>query len=863
MILRNSTLHWIVLACVILAPRSADAEKLIPLRNGLTLRGIYLEIPTINENAFSLGNDGGVQNRPIWMVDDGLRRTYIHGRGMVNAQPVEVPDLGLRIELAQPTPDGGDEVGSIGQILGTTPFNTYGRRQVSVRGVDGSPTILHQGITELTGRYVKIEGLKADRSIRLDMRMATESIDTPALLRIFSQRLDQNDPDQRLETVRFFIEAERYGDARRELQAILDQFPSEIELKPQLTALVERQAMQLIDQAKLRRQSGQPELAKTILEKFPLGRVGRETRLRVENELTELKKFADQRDELIVQLNRLVADIPDMQRQPIQPVIDEIASQLSANTLARLSDFVRIGSNDAVPGEQRISLAIAGWILGDGSGETNFKMATSLVSVRHLVQMYLAHPDAAVRAAILEKLKPLEAARAETIARMLPLLPPPLASGQAIAIAEAMPGADQAEPDAAPQSRRINGHPMPVDVVADGRVDGMYHVGPDSAMRAQTLAADPTAIVPPAYMVQLPPEYDPLRSYPCVIALHAAGAEAETQLNWWSGVPTNQFLTAKPDPVESELAEGNPADEVAENDGIVPVVKSMRLGHSVRNGFIVVTPRWTRPGQLDYEYTSREHDAVLASVRGAMRRFSIDSDRVFIAGHGTGGTAAWDIALSHPDIWAGMIAISAEPGKTLLHYNPNSVHIPIYLVMGDKDGRPLKRNGAVYEDYMSYQNDAMVVLYRGRGKEFFYEESPRIFEWMNSPTHTRAKIPKELEVVSMRAGDRFFWWLEWDESLPDTVLDPILWDENPRIKAAKVSALVGANNEVRIAQGPANAFTVWLTPKMDLDFGETITVRYRSRRSDVRFNGELETMLEDVRRRADRNRPFWAKTNVP
>ena len=38
----------------------------------------------------------------------------------------------------------------------------------------------------------------------------------------------------------------------------------------------------------------------------------------------------------------------------------------------------------------------------------------------------------------------------------------------------------------------------------------------------------------------------------------------------------------------------------------------------------------------------------------AMRRCSIDSDRVFIAGHGEGVTVAWDIALAHPDLWGGL-----------------------------------------------------------------------------------------------------------------------------------------------------------------------------------------------------------------
>ncbi len=862
-------LRYLCLACVGVvalfgqATRST-AEQLITLRNGVTLRGVYIELPTLNHNSSSLGADGGIQSRPIWMVDDGLRRTYIHRRGMVNNEPVEVPDLGLRMEFPQPVPSGANEVGSLGQILGVSPLNEFGRRQMTVRGTDGSPTTIYQGLTELTSRFAKLEALKSDSPMRLDMRVATESIDTPALQRIFGKLLDQNDPDARLEEVRFFIEAERYGDARRELQAILQKFPEQQELRPQLTALVERQATQLFEQAQLRRESGQPALATAILEKFPLGRVGRVTRLRVEDELGKIRKLETQRDETVASLRKLVGELSQADQNALANIVDEIDQHLSPNTLSRLSDFIRLGGNDSIPVQQRVALAIAGWMLGSGSGEQNLVIVISEVEVRDLVAQYLAHPDPKVRAVLMQNLKVLEGASAQAIAKMLPLMPPPLATDQAIAIHRGIEDAKQ-------ESESPTFH-VPVDAVADESVQGMYHVGPDQETFYADQAVDPMAVPDAAYLVQLPPEYDPLREYPCIVALHAAGAQAETQLNWWAGVSTQRFLRAevaakeKADSNQPREA-GTQQDDAAATD---PEAKTsppqtMRLGHAAQNGFIVVAPRWTRGDQQDYEYTMREHDAVMRSVRGAMRRFSIDADRIFIGGHGAGGAAAWDIALSHPDIWAGMIAISAEPRKTLLHYNANAVYVPTYIVMGEKDGRPLKRNGAVYDDYMTYQHDAMVVMYRGRGKEFFYEESSRIFDWMKTPEHSRVKFPQDIEVVSMRQGDRFFWWLEWDKSLPDTVINPILWDEATRIKAAKVSATIGANNEIRISQAPATAFTVWLTPQLPLDFASQIAVRYRGQRRDFRFSvsGEFQTMLDDVRARADRKRPFWGRVAIP
>ena len=37
------------------------------------------------------------------------------------------------------------------------------------------------------------------------------------------------------------------------------------------------------------------------------------------------------------------------------------------------------------------------------------------------------------------------------------------------------------------------------------------------------------------YLVQLPPDYDPYRRYPCVVTLSGAGTTPEQQIDWWAG----------------------------------------------------------------------------------------------------------------------------------------------------------------------------------------------------------------------------------------------------------------------------------------------------------------------------------------
>jgi predicted esterase len=247
-----------------------------------------------------------------------------------------------------------------------------------------------------------------------------------------------------------------------------------------------------------------------------------------------------------------------------------------------------------------------------------------------------------------------------------------------------------------------------------------------------------------------------------------------------------------------------------------------------------------------------------------MRRSSIDADRVFLTGHGEGGTAAWDIALAHPDLWAGMISLSGSPSieRTVPHYEPNSRYVPMYLVMGEKDGN--RAAGTLLNDYMTFNHDAMVVMYRGRGREYFYEEMPRMFEWMRLSSHTRPDPPREIDTATMRKGDQFFWWLELGELKPDVEMDPILWERAKRVRrAGTVSGKILEGNLIRVS-GPSDQYKLLLRPQPGIDIDERIDVRYgRGGRKTLEFDGTLDVMLEDVRRRADRKRPFWLEASLP
>ena len=754
------------------------AEQLFQLKNGMVLRGTQAEIASLKEG-FGAAAAGEIHVRPIWLIDDGLRRIYIHGNGMSEGAPIDVGDLERNIEFSQSKPLGGKIVGGLGSVLGVSPFNEFGRRILTVRGPGESIQII-QGITELNSRYAKLIALKGKPNLIWDMRVATSSLDSETLKAIFHRRVDPKDLNARLEVVRFFIAAERFGDAKQALQQTIDDFPAEADLKPQLTALTERQAAQLLTEAKTRAKAGQYELARGILEGFPLEIVGRITRIQVQDALAEIEASRDQAASMVQQLRGQVAKLNPGQGQALKAIIDEIAAGLSADTLARLSDYSRLGQAETLPLENRIALAVAGWLLGSGSGEQNLSVAVALLQVRDLVAEYLRTADPARRQAILDTLRNLEGAEPDYVDRMLPLLLPPL---------------DWPEGS------------------ASDKIEGMHLIDTGTSR----------------YMIQLPPEYNPLREYPCIVALHESRGIPQDQLQWWAGPYSDETHS--------------------------------RRGHASRQGFIVVAPVWTRQGQRTYEYTPQEHERVLVAMRDAMRRASIDSDRVFISGHGEGATAAWDMALAHPDLWAGMISISGSPSKTVLHYEPNSRYVPLYMIMGELDGT--RADGSLIDDYMSFRHDAMVVMYRGRGREYFYDEIHRLFEWMQVPAHRRQDPPREIETATMRKGDQFFWWLELGELKPDVEINPILWDQATKIRAGKISASIGADNQIRVGSGPTETFRVLLRPQPGIDLTKEVIIRYRSRTVRLEFDGSLEHMLEDARQRADRKRAFWVSATVP
>lgn len=350
---------------------------------------------------------------------------------------------------------------------------------------------------------------------------------------------------------------------------------------------------------------------------------------------------------------------------------------------------------------------------------------------------------------------------------------------------------------------------------------------PDNAAHCYDLEVPAVGNSPSVrYLVSLPPEYDPHRRYPTILTLHGENVSPERQIDWWAG----------------------PWSDKA----------GMRLGQAARHGYIVVAPEWTSDHQKRYQYSAREHGAMLNALRDACRRFSIDTDRVFLSGHSMGGDAAWDMGLAHPDLWAGVIPIAAMADKYCSLYWENAESVPFYFVGGELDGARMVRNARDLDRYLKRGYSATVVEYLGRGHEDFSDEILRLFDWMGRMR--RNFFPKKFSVSTMRAWDNFFWWVELNQLPAKAQVAPENWPPPRGTLPVQTEASVTASNAIFVKTGAAQ-LTIWLSPEM-LDLGKRINLTVNGARVNLRggqADPKVETILEDARTRGDRAHPFWVK----
>ena len=332
--------------------------------------------------------------------------------------------------------------------------------------------------------------------------------------------------------------------------------------------------------------------------------------------------------------------------------------------------------------------------------------------------------------------------------------------------------------------------------------------------------ADDQNPIPTEYAVILPPEYHPLRQYPAVVALHD-GRGPRSAIDW---------LAAE----------------------------------AGKRGYIVIAPEYNSPDKgKGYRYSAEEHAAVQLSLRDARKRYALDSNRVYLAGQLTGADMAWDLGLAHPDLFAGVIAVSGFPAKYAFKYKPQIDRLPLYVVLGEL--APAARE-LIFDQYVrpliEDVEDVTYVDYLKRGLEPFPEEVPSFFDWMAS--RRRDPAPRTFEVASARASDARFYGFIIQDFVPGRTTTPETADPlGKNIRPATVKLRTSTQgNLLNLTTSGINQFDMWISAKL-IDFKRKLEVRQNDR---VIYRGQVKPdfalMLEDLRIRGDRQQLYHWKVSV-
>ena len=436
--------------------------------------------------------------KQIVFVDEEKSRIFFSRRQIQAVRP----DSGggeEQFNVPQPSMKRVGKVAVVGQITKDQPFDEFGRKLVEM-GTGKGPLKIVLAITEITPQYIKVEAL----NYKWEMQMATSTLPTQTLGAILHRQIAKLPAPRQIEgwkrIIRLYLQADRCEDAMRELLQLLKDYPNDTELAAALAStkrqLRQMMAERLLSELKLRRDGGQHELVEGFLDKFPSDDVAGKILQEVREIIQQYQTLRAHRTQVVKECNALVAEVQKQGKwQGLQRFAKELDKDLSIDALPRMVAYLQARGDSDVTAENKLALAMSGWLMGADSATRDLSRAASAYRVRGLAQRYLAAATKPERNRLYSELAAEEAASAKALADLLANMPPPFPLPEPLD--EAMPGYYKLEVAALP------GH------------------------------------APAAYYLQLPPEYNPYRRYPMIVTLHGLTSNAEQQIDWWAGAWSN------------------------------------------------------------------------------------------------------------------------------------------------------------------------------------------------------------------------------------------------------------------------------------------------------------------------------------
>jgi predicted esterase len=795
---------------VAVATDSPARAHVVILKDGFTLQGHVVRETTVisdprSGSVFEMAKPAG-----FFMIDDEARRIIFSHRQVRDALDKDpARDAGLvRIERGIVRIDHWRL--PLSQTLAVSPWNAKWDRVVTVQ-TDGGRVGIDQHLSILTPYFLRIDARRYNWSPHYLIREVDPDFVLPLLRNPPPiKATTMSEPAKRFRVFQFCAQAGWYDRALAELDAIAKAYPdqqSKVETsREELEKLVAEKLVGLIEQAQ---QVGRHGWARARLATVPRQRLEEKDLARVRT--LEAAYESGEKKLAITKhwLEELPTQVGDTRaREVLGEAAATMLGELSLDTVDRLEAFQNFAAHNERkehPPEELLALAVTGWLMGNNLAETKVESALRLWQARRLALHYQRTHDSVARQRMLAEYEKEAPISCEEFGQLLRTLPP------------AQPFEQTA---LAAGTGSLGALPLPAAALASALASLESSL---SSVRYALHTAVPGSVhsgIP--YFVRLPPEYHPGRAYPVLFALHEGNEKPDDMLKRWGPL-------------------------------------------AGQNGYLLVAPEWEQGLRPEYQFSPAEHATVTEVLRDLRRRFWVDSDRVFLAGFGEGANMAYDVGLSHPDLFAGVLPMSGRPHYFSRSYWPNAQHLPFYVVDGEFDPCA-KANRKQFEDWVARGYASLYVEYKGRGHEWFDGELSNSFDWMNRKKRANA-VPDlgrgmagtgSEEYQSMRASDNRFYWLTTDGLNERHENSAGSW--NTRVGAASIQGHIGEGNQISISLRGFKRVTVWLGPGM-VDFDKPVSIRANANFAwpNHRVKPSLETLLEDFYQRGDRQRLFWAK----
>jgi pimeloyl-ACP methyl ester carboxylesterase len=781
------------------APAPADA---VYMKDGFTLHGKVRREADLMTDPLTGLTIPIIKGSNFFIVDDRVRWVIFGHRSVQDADP-QVNIRSDFIELSNPLPGSRPQaLPKAARLENITQFDPKWQRNTFLRNELGKFTI-KQRLTSLTPYAARVEA----NTYQWTTYYLTKEFGLDAVKKLLETAPDLKeekgpDVDVRLKRFHFILQAGWLIAAEEELEKARKDLPKD---DKDITERLDRarkllrvsQVRDLWEDIQTAHRAGRYKYVQAILTRLPMN----ELDARVATEAGTLKAKYDAWDKQVADVRHLL-DFADGQivgpsRPAFAAAETEIRSLAGPDTIDRLEPFltiagqyerdVKAGKPPTYTSESVIAVAVTGWVMAMPAAEPTVATAEKFWASREFVQTHQRTHDAGNRRRLFDAYQQQSPLSLDEITQLITMLPP-------------------------------TETPAPGTTVAPG-------------VEERTTQVPWTQNRPVSYVLQLPPEYRPSRSYPVLIVLRAGGERPIDALARWA-------------------PEG------------------------ARQGYILAAPDWGGAG--GYNYSTDEHNSVTELVKDLRRKYAVDSDRVFLTGYGDGGTMAFDVALSHPDLFAGVVPINGRPKvSTIAWYWRNAQYLPFYIVAGELAGDIVSMNRVPFENWMSKGFPSLMTIYKGRPMEQFVAEIPFIYDWMNRKK--RASGFPELgrnpssgslseEFQTMRPGDNHFYWVSVEQIHEKYVNNEV---GMKRGSAAALQAQVRDGNQVFVNTRGIKSLRVWFGRIWDpqsgwrpmIDFAKPVNITANTRIAGARnqmVQPSLRTMLDDLYQRGDRQRMFLA-----